>query len=59
MSVTAERIASPVEAGSAKSPVAWLDYQLKSNADAAKWFVGSDCRLCKEQAWSVEKKGMQ
>ena len=39
--------------------VAWLDYQLKGNADAAKWFVGSDCRLCKEPVWSVEKKGMQ
>lgn len=39
--------------------VAWLDYQLKSNTDAAKWFVSSDCRLCKEQVWSVEKKGMQ
>ena len=39
--------------------VAWLDYQLKKNADAAKWFVGSDCRLCKEPVWSVEKKGLQ
>jgi hypothetical protein len=39
--------------------VAWLDYQLKSNADAAKWFVGPDCRLCQEPAWSVEKKGMK
>jgi dienelactone hydrolase len=39
--------------------VAWLEYQLRSSADAAKWFVGSDCRLCKEQAWSVEKKGMK
>jgi len=39
--------------------VAWLDYQLKGNADAAKWFVGSDCRLCKEPVWSVQKKGTQ
>ncbi len=39
--------------------VAWLDYQLKGNADAAKWFVGSDCRLCREPVWSVEKKGMK
>jgi hypothetical protein len=39
--------------------VAWLDYQLKSNAEAAKWFVGPDCRLCKETAWSIEKKGMK
>ena len=39
--------------------VAWLDHQLKGYADAAKWFVGSDCRLCKEPVWSIEKKGMQ
>lgn len=38
--------------------VAWLDYQLKGSADAAKWFVGADCRLCKESVWSIEKKGM-
>jgi hypothetical protein len=39
--------------------VAWLEYQLKSNADAAKWFAGPDCRLCQEAVWSVEKKGMR
>jgi hypothetical protein len=39
--------------------VAWLDNQLKGSADGAKWFVGSDCRLCKEAVWSVEKKGMR
>lgn len=39
--------------------VAWLDYQLKGSADAAKWFVGVDCRLCKEPVWTVEKKGMR
>ena len=39
--------------------VAWLDYQLKDSASAAKWFVGVDCVLCREPAWSVEKKGMK
>jgi hypothetical protein len=39
--------------------VAWLDYQLKGDADAAKWFVGPDCRLCQEPDWSIEKKGMK
>jgi hypothetical protein len=39
--------------------VAWLDYQLKNSADAAKWFVGADCRLCQESVWSVEKKGIR
>ena len=38
---------------------AWLDYQLKGSAEAAKWFVGADCRLCTEPVWTVEKKGMR
>jgi dienelactone hydrolase len=39
--------------------VAWLDYQLKSSAEAAKWFVGPDCRLCTEPVWTIQKKGMR
>jgi len=39
--------------------VAWLDYQLKGSTDAAKWFVGADCRLCTEPVWTVQKKGMR
>ena len=37
----------------------WLDYQLKGSAEAAKWFVGPDCRLCTERVWSIQKKGMR
>ena len=39
--------------------VAWLDYQLKGSAEAAKWFAGADCRLCTERVWSIQKKGMR
>jgi dienelactone hydrolase len=39
--------------------VAWLDYQLKGSADAARWFVGADCRLCTDPVWTVAKKGMR
>ena len=39
--------------------VAWLDYQLKGSTEAAKWFVGPDCRLCTEPVWTVQKKGMR
>jgi hypothetical protein len=39
--------------------VAWLDYQLKGSADAARWFVGADCRLCTDPVWTVQKKGMR
>jgi hypothetical protein len=39
--------------------VAWLDYQLKGRADASRWFVGADCRLCADPLWAVQKKGIQ
>jgi dienelactone hydrolase len=39
--------------------VAWLDWQLKGDQKAAKYFVGADCTLCVNPAWSVEKKNMK
>jgi dienelactone hydrolase len=39
--------------------VAWLDWQLKGDKKAARYFVGADCTLCKNPVWSVEKKNMK
>jgi hypothetical protein len=36
--------------------VAWLDWQLRGDARAKHLFVGADCGLCKDAAWSVQKK---
>ena len=36
--------------------VAWLDWQLRKDQQAAKLFVGKDCGLCTDPAWTVEKK---
>jgi dienelactone hydrolase len=38
----------------AKIAVNWLDWQLKDNADAGKWFQGSDCGYCTDANWTVE-----
>ena len=35
---------------------AWLDWQLKGDQTAAKWFKGADCKLCKDTNWHVDKK---
>ena len=35
---------------------AWLEWQLKDDADAASWFKGDDCGLCEDPAWTVERK---
>jgi len=40
----------------AAAVVAWLDWQLRGDATAKRTFVGKDCGLCKDPAWSVEKK---
>lgn len=42
----------------AAAVVAWLDWQLRGDRNAAKTFVGKDCGLCRDSAWKVEKKGI-
>jgi hypothetical protein len=34
--------------------VNWLDWQLKGDANAGKWFLGADCGYCKDARWRVE-----
>jgi dienelactone hydrolase len=38
----------------AAAVVAWLNWQLRGDAQAAKLFVGKDCGLCRDPAWSFE-----
>ncbi len=40
----------------AQVAVRWLDWQLRDDAEAAKYFVGADCVLCTDAAWSFEAK---
>jgi hypothetical protein len=40
----------------AEAVVAWLDWQLRGDKNAAKMFVGKDCSLCTDPAWTVGKK---
>jgi hypothetical protein len=35
---------------------AWLDWQLKGDQTAAKWFKGTDCKLCTDANWHIDKK---
>jgi putative CocE/NonD family hydrolase len=36
----------------------WLDWQLKSDADASWDFAGTDCRLCVDERWTVIRKNL-
>ncbi|MGZ5945477.1 MAG: alpha/beta hydrolase [Caulobacteraceae bacterium] len=38
---------------------AWLDWRLKGDAKAAKVFVGPNCGLCGDPAWSVQSKNLR
>ncbi len=35
--------------------VAWLNWQLKKDQEAAKMFVGKDCGILKRDKWTIEK----
>jgi hypothetical protein len=34
----------------------WLDWQLKGDGDAQRWFTGEDCRFCTSYGWTVQRK---
>lgn len=40
----------------ARVGTAWLDWQLKGDKHAARWFVGPGCRLCTTFGWTVQRK---
>ena len=42
----------------ARAGTAWLDWQLKGDRGAARWFAGNDCRLCTTYGWTVTRKNM-
>jgi hypothetical protein len=41
-----------------KIAVAWLDWQLEGDTQAARMFKGSDCTLCAAPSWHIYKKGI-
>ena len=40
----------------AQVAVAWLDWQLRGDKNAAKMFVGEECGLCTDGKWVVQRK---
>ncbi len=43
----------------AQVAVAWLQWQLRGDQKAKQWFVGAQCRLCKEPDWKFESKNLK
>ena len=40
----------------ARATIAWLDWQLKGDAKAARLFEGTQCGLCKDSQWSIQRR---
>lgn len=40
----------------AKVAVKWLDWQLRGDREAALYFIGADCGLCRDPDWTLERK---
>lgn len=38
--------------------IRWLEWQFEGNEEAARWFVGENCKLCTAAGWKVKKKGI-
>lgn len=38
--------------------LAWLDWHLKDDREAAKYFTGADCKLCRNPIWEVKRKNL-
>jgi S-formylglutathione hydrolase FrmB len=39
--------------------VAWLDWQLKGDENAARMFIGADCDLCGDPQWVISRKNLR
>jgi hypothetical protein len=39
--------------------VAWLQWQLKGDQQARLMFVGDDCGLCRDSAWTIKRKNLR
>lgn len=46
--------AEPNGGMTARVVVAWLDWQLRGDPEAAKWYLGGNCRLCDYPGWLIE-----
>lgn len=47
----------PNGGAAAQVAVAWLNWQLKGDEEAAKMFNGDDCGLCTDADWTLQRKG--
>lgn len=47
----------PNGGAAAQVVVQWLNWQLRGDAGAGRYFLGADCGLCRDPAWTLQTKG--
>ena len=50
--------AEPNGGAAAQVVVAWLEWQLRGDAEAGRMFYGADCGLCTHATWVYESKAL-
>ena len=50
--------AEPNGGAAAEVVVDWLQWQLRGDSEAGKSFLGADCGLCSDPAWTFDSKGL-
>lgn len=51
--------AQPNGGAAAEAVVAWLEWQLRGDEEAAKWYLGDNCQLCTDTRWTIERKNLE
>ncbi len=51
--------AEPNGGRAAQAVVAWLQWQLRGDQEAAKWFIGENCKLCTDPKWEIERRRLK
>ncbi len=49
----------PNGGAAAKAVVAWLEWQFRDKDEAARWFIGEECRLCLDPNWKIETRNLE
>lgn len=42
----------------ARIAVQWLEWQLRGDQAASRWFIGKNCGLCQDADWTYQSKGL-
>jgi hypothetical protein len=51
--------AEPNGGRAAEAVVQWLEWQTRGKPEAARWFIGAECKLCTDPRWTLTWRNQQ